>query len=73
MCEFDEGPVSSGAAAAFIGERALGRFTYRSRGRQREALGLGKGHARTILIDFSDPDRGVQAGFWTHNFSIGTN
>jgi hypothetical protein len=36
-------------------------------------LRLGEGQACPILVDFSDPDSGVEAIFLAHSFSIGTN
>jgi hypothetical protein len=73
VCEFNDGPIGRAAAAALVGECTLGCFAYRIRGLLGQALSLGKGHARTILGDFSHPDGGVETGSWAHISSIGTN
>ena len=73
MCEFDDGPVGSGATATVVGERALGRLANRSRGLQGQTLSLGESHTRAILVDFSNPDSGIKTRFWAHDSFIGTN
>jgi hypothetical protein len=70
--EFDERPVGRGATATLVGQRALGSLAHGSRGCERQTLGLGQGHARTILVHFSQPDDGVETGRRAHDPCIGS-
>ena len=64
---FDKSPISGGAAAAVVSQRASGRFVDRGCRLDGQALGLRQGHARAILVHFPYPYSRVETGLGAHN------